>query len=437
MSSKLITATCAALLLSAPLARANGRLPEANQLVVAPDDDQQLLLRVTFGLLFSSNGGKSWDWMCEHATVPQTETSTGGFGSQDPAVTLFAGGTTAAGIIQGLALSSDRGCAWSFWPGTEKVFVVDVARGAGGQSGVAITNVYKGADDAGTLLYDTTVLHTSDSGKSWQQLPGAIDPSLVIDTIDLAASDPQRIYITGKRFLAQTQAELLVSSDGGQSYQSLSIPLLPNETGAYIAAVDPLVADRVYVRTLGSPDGGATKTSRLLVTTDAGQSFGERWSGDAMLGFALSPDGSRVWLGSFGAGLLAADATTLAFTQQSTIHVQCLMASGSTLYACSNEPSAGFLVGSSTDDGKTFTPLLKLATIQQPIQCSSGTAGAVCASEWPALAQQFGIDAGTTPPPSSGCSCDATDSSPSAWWLALGIAALGLRLRSRPSRGAR
>ena len=168
------------------------------------------------------------------------------------------------------------------------------------------------------------MLHTADAAKSWQPLAGAIDPTLAIDTIDLAPSDPQRIYVTGQVFGA-FHGTMLVSVDGGQSYASYEIPYVAGETGAYIAAVDPNDENRIYVRTLGLSDADTGEhVSRLLVSLDGGQTYTPHWSGDAMLGFALSQDGSRVYLGSIADGLFAADASSLSFAKVSSLEIQCL-----------------------------------------------------------------------------------------------------------------
>ncbi|MFO0674015.1 MAG: hypothetical protein U0235_31080 [Polyangiaceae bacterium] len=49
----------------APAARANGRFPAANQLEATPGNDGSLVLRTTFGILFSNDGAKTWDWVGE------------------------------------------------------------------------------------------------------------------------------------------------------------------------------------------------------------------------------------------------------------------------------------------------------------------------------------------------------------------------------------
>ncbi len=422
-------------------ARANSRLPQANQLVFAPDDASSMLLRTTFGMLFSKDAGKTWEWLCEDA-IPVT-------GQQDPAVAWMNGGVVVSAQQEGLATSPDRGCSWSLVSGTAKELAVDVARMPDGANAIAITNVYQSTSDAGVLLYQSTMLHTGDAAKSWQPLSGAIDPTLAIDTIDIAPSDAQRIYITGQVFGA-FQATMLVSIDGGQSYQSHAIPFAAGETGAYIAGVDPTNEDRVYVRTLGLGDSGTGEhVSRLLVSSDGGKSWSAAWSGDAMLGFALSQDGSRVYIGSIQNGLLAANATDLAFAQVSPIQIQCLATSGNTLYACANEANAlaktgaPFILGATTNEGATFAPLLTLETIRGPLACNAGSSAAICASEWPALANQLGIDAGAKDADagdaasSGGCGCESSDSKSGSALFAGAALALYFILRSRLFRAAR
>lgn len=63
----LVAALAASFLRLSPDARANGRFPEANHVFVSATDPQRVLLRVTFGLLVSIDGGKRWGWVCEQA----------------------------------------------------------------------------------------------------------------------------------------------------------------------------------------------------------------------------------------------------------------------------------------------------------------------------------------------------------------------------------
>ncbi len=97
------------LLLAAPPreARANGRLPTASQLLFSPSDPSLILLRTTFGILVSHDGGATWDWLCEAAL--------GIASSQiiDPNVGITANGTVVAGFLDTLLISPNTGCDWA------------------------------------------------------------------------------------------------------------------------------------------------------------------------------------------------------------------------------------------------------------------------------------------------------------------------------------
>src|SRR5581483_3407401 len=164
------------------------------------------------------------------------------------------------------------------------------------------------------------------------------------------ASDPQRVYVAAFRGQgAQRTTSLFVSTNGGGAWNEYPTPFDPaHEAAVYIAAVDPKNADLVYRRSEGA--------SRLIVTANGGQSFTTPFSlpgPDQMEGFALSPDGSTVYVGGPNAGLYTASSTDLTSFQPvsetlpdggtRTIHVQCLAARAGELWACSDEPT-GFIV---------------------------------------------------------------------------------------------
>jgi hypothetical protein len=373
----------AALVIANP-ARANGRFPKANQLVVAPGAPDVMTLRTTFGVLYSSDRGEHWDWICESAVGYPPGTN------EDPSIAITA----------------------------SKAIVV---RPDAPHTAFALTSTYVSADDAGAATFNARLYGTTDDGATWAPFGVPIDPTTLSETVEVAKSDPHRYYISAVKGAGMSATGLLfVSNDDGATWAPRPIPIDPSvEHAPFIAAVDPANADRIYVRT-----GGGTTQSRLLVSDDAGKNFRVAYTGKPMLGFALSPDGSKVFLGGID-GLFVANKTDLAFTQRSSILVQCLATSGTTLYACSSE-SSGFILGASGDDGATFAPKLHLSTVRGPLACAPGTKGHDCASEWPALRDALGAgstdagmgDTGPSVPtlPSKGCGCDVAASSSNAWW---------------------
>jgi MYXO-CTERM domain-containing protein len=424
----------AALTSVASTALANGRFPAANHLVVHPADPSRIMLRATFGIVITADKGQNWDWTCEKAI--------GYSGNEDPAVGITQSGTLLAGLFDGLAVSADNACNWSRIAGLEKQVVIDVAVLASNPKvAVALTSTFKGQSDAGDSLFTNLVFVTQDDGASWAPLGPALDDTVLTQTIDFAASDANRLYVSGVRDSGQSSAGvLLVSTNLGQSWTERAVPLdAPNERAPFIAGVDPTNADRVYVRNSGA---GA---NRLLYTDDAGANFKTAFTSQGpLLGFALSPDGSRVYVGGQKDGLLAASKTDLQFAKRSDVQVQCLMTSGASVWACSNMVS-GFIVGRSDDDGATFAPLLKLNGIRGPISCGANTSSQLCIDLWPTLKEQLaggtnptdgGGDGSVNPvqPPkdSGGCSCTSASNGASAWLGLVGaLGALAAVLRKR------
>jgi hypothetical protein len=362
--------------LGAGTARANGRIPAANRIVLSPTNPNLVITRATYGILPSDDQGRTWTFLCEDALgLPQMAT-------EDPALGLTAQNALLAGLQMpaGLEVSRDNGCNWSCAAGSlANESIVDIAvRPDAPHTVVALTNTPLPADAGGGTY--SQVFRSTDDGASWAPIGAPLDPGVIATTLDVAPSDPHRLYVSATRgFGPARTASLFASIDDGATWTEWPAPLDPaTETSIYIGAVDPSDADRVYLRTNGA--------SRLFVTvpSDAGLSFQTvlTLTGD-MLGFALSPDGSKIYAGSEIDGLFVGDRSSMTFLHQSSvvlgteggardIHVQCLAARAGELWACSDEPS-GFIVGVSTDDGATFSPKLHLDGVVAPIACTSGT----------------------------------------------------------------
>jgi MYXO-CTERM domain-containing protein len=459
-----------ALLLASP-ASANGRFPQSNQLLFSSSDSRLVVLRTTFGVLFSHDGGVTWSWLCEDAIgLPPTS-------SDDPSLGLTANETIVAGIYKGLEVSPDLGCTWSFvGGGLNQQLVADLAvRPNTPAAVVAVTSTYDpDAGVEGGAGYSSRVYQSTDNGGTWSALGTPIDPTVIVTTIDVAASDPQRLYVSGFRVATQPNATntpvLFVSTNAGSTWtERTTVPPLEHEVAVYIAAVDPTNADLVYLRTEGSATDMQSQ-SRLFVTSDAGQSFQiPLVSSGAIFGFALSPDGSKVYAGGAQDGLFVAQRAGLAmpnpFHKTSAIHVQCLATRGTELWACSDEAS-GFIAGVSTDDGATFTAKLHLTGIQAPLACAADATAAQCSgASFDQLCENLGgcasgdaaVDAasgggseggtseggadaggsvpptGKTPASSGGCSVAGGGGAAGAF-VALGITAIARKRRRSRSR---
>lgn len=406
------------------------------------------MLRVTFGLLLSTDHGKNFDWVCEQ--------SIGYSGVEDPMYAATPSGNLLATTFQGISFSTDKACNWTASQ-TQSVFIDLASNPANGKDIVAFSSSYKNEDDAGNLHYTSTVWESQDEGKTFAQIGSNLDDTLIGYTIDFTTTDPNRLYITAVRNPGPTGVGvLLTSEDHGTTWSELDIPLVGTERSLFIAAVDPFDADKVYIRTNANPD----KPARLLLREkgangDAGADAGADGGVDGgastatvrtlfnsvapLEGFALSADASKVYVGSTYDGVWAASTSDYQFTQKSQLQAQCLGITADGLYACSNE-GAGFILGLSKDDGATFTPTLHFCGIRGPLGCDNSSATTQqCAPIWAAQQDTLGCggnanDGGQSSSgslssssssgspslfvPKSSCTCDVIG--PPSDWASLG-----------------
>jgi hypothetical protein len=363
-------AICGAIAAAAGPAHANGVFPSADQIVIDPSDPSHLVVRTTYGILTTRAGGEPWDWICE--------TAVGYSSGFHPSVGLTGDGTVIAGVPAGVAIAPGDTCAWGLAPGIPMdALVVDVSVDKLAPSrAVAVT----ASGPAGP----SRLWNTEDNGATWTPAGAALPAGFNPLTVDVAPSDPMRVYVSAQ---VSTKGSLLVSSDGGATWQSFTVPATNAEQLPYIGAIDPADADRVYIRTDGAP-------GRLFVFDLAAVTFTEIFLGAGLLrGFAISPDGQTVLVGGGSDGIQRAPASTLAFEKISSVATRCLTWTSDGVYTCATEFSDGFTVGISKDEGATFEPLMHLPCVRGPLACGSDTTvGADCPSEWPAVAVQIGQD---------------------------------------------
>jgi MYXO-CTERM domain-containing protein len=244
----------------------------------------------------------------------------------------------------------------------------------------------------------------------------------------------------------------------------VEIPVVSGERQALVLGVDPIDADRVYVRIARSQYD--PRPERLLVSEDGGQSFTTVLELPNMWGFALSSDGRTVWASSgVNRGIWRASEGTLAFEQVSAVNALCLAARGDELWVCADQRAAGFAVGRSTDGGATITQMLGFEEASELVECPRcSDVGIICPAWIPDLRADLrtyfgGADAGMTgiprdagipreclpdagpepppppPPPMGGCGCSSVGSQTSPWAaLLVSALALGMVRRRRRSR---
>lgn len=351
-------------------AHANGKFPEAGQLVVDPDDPAHLVMRTTFGLMVSRDGGDSWDWICEAGA---------GYADVEPPTAVAAGGAVVLALPDGIARSDASGCAWDrATGGIAGLQVVDLTWSPGATGGALLAITFD------PTLRRTTLWRSTDDGASWQVSGAAMPDGFIGYTLDAAPADAARIYVSGL-LGDDTVGTLARTDDAGESWELVDI----EESGVaeipFIGAMHPTDARTLLVRLAGSP-------GRLLVTRDAGDTWQEAFVGAGFLrGLALSPDGEQILVGGELDGVWRGSLSTLDFERVSDQVPMCLTWTEQGVFACGhvffNDAAA---VSRSRDEGETFTSLLCLADLAGPLACGEATSVAgTCDADWPAVEAQL------------------------------------------------
>ncbi|AGP37739.1 WD40/YVTN/BNR-like repeat-containing protein [Sorangium cellulosum] len=406
-----LAAAAAGLALSgAAPALANGRYPTAGQILVDPADPEHIVVRATYGVLTTRDGGERWSWICEAAI--------GYSGFEDPMMVVTADGSMLAGLFDGLSATHDGGCDWQ------------LAGGALAQRNIVDLSIDR-ADPASVLLLGSSVMASDailtqvwaskDDGRTWAQA-GADFPSTFLGvTLDSAPSDPRRIYVSGRRNGPTFQGIVRRSDDRGATWEEFDVPGSDDRNLPYLGAVDPEDPDVVYVRRDG--DGA----DALLVSRDGGATWREVFQAVSLLGLALSPDGTRIAAGSDMDGLWVAPTDTLEFTQVGQLGVRCLTWTARGLFACADELVDGFSAGVSTDGGATFSPLMTLDRLcGPPAACGAeSSTGRTCPDLWPATASFVGAARSCEAGAASGGAAGAGGSAASAGGGEAGAGAAG------------
>ncbi len=411
---------------------ANGRYPAAGQIVQSPSNPSHLLARATFGLLQSQDGGATWQWLCESVL--------GFSGQYDPFVGITQADTIVAATDVGIALSSVNACAWNHVQEPDSAThlpAIDLVIDPNQTSHVVV--LAQTPDHKRVRL-----LESLDSGLTWHALGVPLPETLVGLTVEIAPSKPQRFYVSGRANPDETDHVVARTDDAGAHWVLLpfnptmlddaGVPLPAAQTqvvGTYVGAVDPHDADTVWLRARRS-----TQPDQVWRSQDGGATWQRAFQAGKgrLFGFALSPDGKEVAIGTTmpTPGVWHANVADLKFAQVNKVGAFCLKWLPSGLFVCADDTWDGYALGVSHDAGTTFTPVHRLQDTL-PLECPAGSSVATtCASEWPAAAALLGV--GTAEPIAEPAACSAQTSErsgPAAFLTVLACAHLVVGLARR------
>lgn len=413
-------------------AQANGRFPSAGHVEVDPADPDHIVLRATYGLVVTHDGGRRWEWVCEKAMSYS--------GIWDPPIGIMTGGAVLVGLPDGLSVSTPDACSFSRIPLLEGKLVADVAVDKKNPSrAVVLTSLPLGK------TFDTRLYLTEDAGGSFVQVGDVLPQDFHGLTVDLSPSDANVVYVSGVLDGPLPQGVVLRSSNGGATYDTSMVPMSDDMHGPFIGAVDPQHAERVWVRLDGTP-------GRLFVSEDGAQSWQEIFTGEGMLlGFSVSPDGKTLVVGGEKDGVWRSPIGTWAFERTSLLHARCLRWVDAGIYACAEQVLDGYAVGFSVTEGSTFKELTRVSDLCGPVACPKPT----CTADWPLLRDTIGATscnestvsssssggnggmggaggAGVVPSTANGCGCRFGGEAQYGFaGIFLGLLTLGTRWRKR------
>jgi len=353
----------AVLALMAPSpARANGAFPDSESILTPGDRPQEILLVTNFGLITTTDAGKTWLWSCE-----QDGNALGAFYQLTPLPRnrLF----TVAN--QKLAFSDDGSCGWQ--------------TAGGAVVGQSITDAY--LDPAGgTRVLAIGVANQIYSLFSSTDGGVTFGPALISGTsgqtmtgVEIARSDPNVIYLA---IHASDGAPLLArSGDGGAHFtiHDLSADLGPGLVR--IIAVDPGDPNRVLLSFLGANDqsialtvdGGASVTKP--VTINGNFTAYTRLPGGtiliaAMVEYSTAPGLFRSHDGGSTFEMVARPPAIRALSQRAGV-----------VYAAADNFGDGYAIGTSADEGTTWQGLITYADVKAIDPCLKAACQAVCDNE--------------------------------------------------------
>ncbi len=358
-------AAAALVVLSPAASHANGRFPEAQQVVLGPGTRSDVIaLRVTFGLLVSRDAGRTFRWYCEDLLyfpfVPGR-----GF---DPPVEVTSLSDITLGCEDGARALSD-GCNVRDLTSVSHREITDLAATPDGAT------LYATESTAG----ERSFILRAGADLSFQRVGQGIE-RLRFLTVEVAASRPERLYASGFDDAASRTSRVLRSDDGGATFRELSTPDGFGDQ-AYVSGVDPTDPDVLYVRVVEGLG------SSLLRSGDGGAHFEVvARTRDTMLGFALSDDGQTVWYGSADGGLFRSTDGGRRFTQIGMLPTHGLRFHAGTLWAVTDWVRQPWALGRSMDGGDHFEGVLRFEDVLGPPACARPSEGTViCQERWPSL----------------------------------------------------
>lgn len=359
------------------LAAAHSGIPRVVAVHLEPGDPAHVVaVSDAFGIFHKSVRSDAWTLTCAESYGGDS------FGTlHTPLTVLSTGELLVANAFSGLHLGTPDACDWEPIVAFSGTGVADVQSATDG----TVYALALPTTDAGALVGE--VWRSSGGSSEWAPA-GTISSILLPASLVVAPSDPQRLYVAVRRAVPPG-AGIYRSFDGGTTWAVVS-ELDPGEGVLRVRAVHPTAPDVLYVQldrlpaVLGDPE----PEDEILVSSDGGQSWTtvHRGSGD-LPGLSISPDGTEVVVGGPSDGLWRARSADIVdggvFSHIYERSIWALAWTPDGLYGGHDDFGAAdagprFTLGVSTDRGESFEPVLVACEVELNSCPQEGSADGVC-----------------------------------------------------------
>ncbi|MCA9577737.1 MAG: hypothetical protein R3B40_11270 [Polyangiales bacterium] len=409
-----------------PRARAHGRPLGVNQFFRV--DGRNVLFTTRGPVVEAADGG--YRWTCSR---PYGDTGQ----ALIPNLSRTHAGALLVGTIAGLYRRAPGACAWERASGAlQFVFVGDVyALPVAGARVFAVT-----ADP----VPDNVVAYSDDDGASFETVSVG---DVRLQSVRVAPEAPSRVvaagFVTGETPLSTPDGVLLVSSDAGESFDPIDVPLTDGELTLVVTHVSRSDPDLVWLRTVTTRQSDSPP-ERLLVVDVATQEVTDVLARPAINGAADTLDASGdAWVVTAPVdevgGLLRVGLEGEIDVVSPALHATCVLEADTALFVCPL-PRTGqsSVLERSEDGGQTFTSVLAFEDIVMTDGCADSDPEHVgtCAADLGDIERdaQLLIIEPPQPPATGGCAVARCP----RWALSHGLAvmlALLLARRRRARRG--
>jgi hypothetical protein len=356
-----------------------------------------LALNTNRGILFSTDAGKTWHYLCR-----------GAINLQVPLIGVTARSQVMVGHRGGMSALGVDGCGLhAVSTPMSGNSLADLQRDPTSPQGWYATTTKYGQQNG---LY-----YSSDDGLSWSAL-GALEQGPFFKGVR-PSRDGKRIYVVTAQYyepvgmeLDHTDYAIRWSDDRGQSWTSYPVTLRKDDRELVLLGVDPTNADRVFAaihvcradESCLDPKLGLRKDT-LLVSHDRGKTWSTLLELAEVAGFAVDP--KYIWVGDWQGGLWRMNLDGSAAQMLAKIKPGCLHKDADDLFVCGTDLN-GFMLARSGDDGVTLTPVAQSGNTLGNPSCppdplAVATLREVCEQEWTDLCRESFFD---DPMPPKECS---------------------------------